>query len=95
MRYNWWGYAKDMIRRYPLGAVNQNEANAVNAAIAATERLPNGPARLKVIELVLWKGTHTLEGAALQIPCSERTARYWQADFIKLVAKNFCCNGLF
>ena len=94
-RYGWWGYVKDMIRRYRTGDVSQSEKDAVDAAIAATEQMQNGPARLMVIDLVLWKGTHTLEGAALEVPCGERTAQQWHADFIKEVAKNFCCfNGL-
>lgn len=95
MRYSWWGYVKDMIRRYPTSNANANETSAVYAAIKTTERMPNGESRLKVIEMVLWDGTHTLGGAALQIPCSERTARRWQWDFIMETAKNFCCNGLF
>lgn len=92
-RYRWWGYVKDMIRRYP-DDVNENEKNAVDAAIEITEHMPNGQARLKVIDLVLWKGTHTLAGAALAIPCGERTARRWLHSFVTEAAKNFNCNGL-
>ena len=92
-RYGWWGYVKDIIRRYP-DEVNQNEKKAVEAALAITERMANGQARLKVIELVLWKGTHTLEGAALAIPCGERTARRWLHTFVLETAKSFNCSGL-
>lgn len=49
-RYGWWGYVKDMIRRYP-DDVNQNEMDAVEAPIAATEQMPNGQARIKVIDM--------------------------------------------
>lgn len=92
-RYGWWGYVKDMIRRYP-DDVNQNEKDAVDAAIAVTERMPNGQARLKVIDLVLWSETHRIPGAALEVPCSERTAWRWQSTFIKDTARNFKCDGL-
>lgn len=94
MRYGWWGYVKDMIRRYPSGNVNCNEKEAVNAAIEVTEKMSNGKSRLKVIELVYWKKTHRIPGAALMVPCSERTAWRWQSRFIIETAKNFKCNGL-
>ena len=111
-RYDWWGYAKAIIRRYPTlraelqerqrpameidysgmphggGAVRsteliairelptqkQREYEAVRKAIEATERVPGGRDRIKVIDLVFWRRSHTLEGAALTIPCSYRTA---------------------
>ena len=92
-RYGWWGYAKHMIRRYP-DAVNENERAAVEAALAETERMRGGEDRLKIARMVLLKGTHTLAGAALQIPCSERTAQRYHADFIRAVGRNFRCDGL-
>lgn len=92
--YGWWGYVKDMIRRYPDGNVTPDEFSAVKSAVEITGRMPNGADRLKVIELVLWKGTHKVPGAALQVHCSERTAWRWQSAFIKETARNFNCNGL-
>lgn len=94
MRYDWWSYAKSMIRRYKHGNVNEAEKNAVEAAIDVTKERINGYDMLKVIDLVFWDRTHTLDGAALQIPCSWKTAQRWQAEFIMEVAKNFNCKGL-
>ncbi|MCI9677976.1 MAG: hypothetical protein HFF77_03235 [Oscillospiraceae bacterium] len=94
MRYAWWGYVKDMIRRYPNGNLTLSELHAVEAAISAVKRMPGGSARLKVVDLVLWKGTHTLEGAAQIVHCSERTARRWIYKFVLETAKNFRCDGL-
>jgi len=99
-RYDWWSYIKAVVRRYPamkdqeLSGIALNERNAVEAAISETERMRNGTDRLKVIDLVFWRGTHKIPGAALMIPCSERTAAQWHGDFVKTVAKNFTCNGL-
>jgi RinA family phage transcriptional activator len=128
-RYGWWGYVKDMIRRYPslkeeyedlhtqtvtpcytgisggssasrateriavreLPSNKQREYEAVRRAIAATERMSASRDRLKVIELVFWKRSHTLDGAALMIPCSYRTARRYHSEFIMMVAS---CYGL-
>lgn len=94
-RYDWWSYIKAVIRRYPelkgreMSGIALREKEAVEAAIAATERMRNGMDRLAVIRMVLWDKTHTLEGAALMIPCHYETARHWHSDFIKEVARQF------
>lgn len=93
-KYDWWSYAKHMIRRYP-DRVNENEYAAVAAAIAETERRKGGADRLRVAQMVLIEGSHTLEGAALQIPCSQRTAQRYHADFIRAVGRHFRCDGLY
>lgn len=94
MKYFWWSYVKSIIRRYKTGDTNEAERNAVNAAIDVAKERIYGDDMLKVIELVFWNQTHTLEGAALQIPCCWRTAQRWQSEFIMEVARNFNCNGL-
>ena len=124
-RYAWWGYVKNMIRRYPalkqeysdlhsqsvtanyswmprtggasrgveglaireLPSTKQREYEAVGRAVETTERYVTGRDRLKVIDMVLWKRSHTLEGAALMVPCSIATAWRYHGEFIKLVAK--------
>ena len=94
-RYGCWGYVKDIIRRYPrmkdmdVCGNASREKEAVRAAIEQTKELENGDERIKFISMVFWKQTHTLAGAAMAIPCSERTARRWHTDFIKTVARNF------
>lgn len=92
-RYSWWGYIKAVIRRYPslrdteVSGVALREKEAVRAAVEATEQLDSGADRLLVVDLVFWSRTHTLEGAAMQVHVSERTARRWHTDFIILVGK--------
>lgn len=92
--YPWWGYIKAIVRAYPdraassLSGVAKREYEAVQAAVEATERIEGGQNRLMVIRLVYWDRTHTMEGAALMVPCSERTAKYWQRKFFETVARN-------
>ncbi len=88
-----WGYAKSMVKRYP-DRVNDNEKMAVETAIKNTLSMKTGEARMKIIDLVLIKGTHTIQGAALKCYCSERTALNYHWDFIKEVGRNFKCDGL-
>ena len=126
-RYDWWPYAKGMIRRYPqlrekyndlhsvsaisnysgergspqasrttesaaireLPSTSQREYEAVKRAKETTERYNNGRDRLKIIKLVLWDSTHTIEGAAIQVPCSEATAKRYHGEFIRMVASYY------
>ena len=72
-----------------LPGTKQREYEAVRRAVAATERMRNGRDRLKVVRMVLWDRTCTLEGAALAIPCHYKTAQGWHNEFIRLVATNY------
>ena len=73
-----------------LRGTKQREYESVRRAIALTESAPEtGKLRLELIDLVFWKQSHTLEGAAMQLHCSYRTARRYQSDFIYLVAKYY------
>ena len=87
-RYRWWGYVKAMLRAYPK-SVTEKERNAIEKAIEETERLVDGADRMKVVELVFFKGTHKLAGAAMQVPCSIETAQKYHADFIRKVGVKF------
>lgn len=87
-RYGWWGYAKWMIRSYKSGTLmTRDEVAAVEAAIEETKQLIDGAERLRLIDVVLWKRTHTLQGAAMAIYVSERTAQEWHRQFIRLVGQ--------
>lgn len=123
-RYDWWGYVKSMIRRYPqlceeyaglkqtsitasyddvrhgsgvgnpteraaireLPENKQREHRAVQIAIDVTGRYKTGKERLKLIDLVFWRRSHTLSGAAYACFVSYRTAARWHGEFIRLVA---------
>lgn len=71
------------IRELPTNS--QREYEAVRRAVEATERCKNGRDKLRVIGLVYWDGTHTLKGAAFDIPVSYDTAVIWHRDFLRLV----------
>lgn len=71
-----------------LPRARQRELDAVEMAINKTKLLRSGSDRLKVIDLVLWKGTHNIDGAALHLYISADTAKLYHRDFIRLVG--FC-----
>ena len=94
-RYGWWGYAKWIIRQTPrregvaLEGKAADEQAAVYRALKEIMNKPDANARLMLIDLVFFKQTHTLDGAAQAVSCSERTARRWSSEFIMAVAKEF------
>lgn len=61
---------------------------AVDGAVEVTKHMENGDARIKIIEMVHWDRTHTLEGAAMEAHCGRATAARWQRDFFEEVARN-------
>lgn len=92
--YTWWAYIKSIVREYParqganLHGVALREYEAVRDAVDATERMTDALARMSIIRLVHFDRTHTLEGAALTVPCDRATAARWQRRFFEDVARN-------
>ena len=69
-----------------LDPQEQREYDAVTAAMEYCLRLPDGESRYKLIDLMYWKRTHTLIGAAIQIPTSQRTAERWHGYIVRDIA---------
>ena len=64
----------------------QMEYDAVRKAVAVTEHMRTGADRLKLLNLVFWKQSHTLQGAAMAVNISYDTAIDYHGDFIMVVA---------
>ncbi len=60
---------------------------AVDAALCEVSRWPDGQALIRLIELVDFKRTHTIGGAAYRLHLSERTARRKHWRFVALVGE--------
>lgn len=78
--------AAEIIAIRELPKPKQKEYDAVRRTILLTEHLRTGKDRLKLIDMVFWKGTHTLSGAAMELNISYDTAIDYHGDFIMLVA---------
>ena len=75
------------VRELPY--TKQREYEAVRRAIEATNRMTNGSQRLRIIDMVYWKRSHTVEGAAMRVGYSPDRGKQLHGDFIRLVAKNY------
>lgn len=89
-RCRWWGYKKRVLREYPdfknAGSHDrqtQREIEAVEKALSEVDDISK-----KLVELVFWKRTCDLEGAAQYLFISYRTARRRQEWVIVSVAEN-------
>lgn len=69
-----------------LPRAKQSEYDAVRKAIAITELMRTGTDRLKLMDMVFWKNSHTLQGAAMAINVSYETAVEYHRDFIMISA---------
>lgn len=65
----------------------QREYEAIQAAILETEMLPDGEARLTIVDLVFWRQSHTLQGAADKVHLTYRSAQRRHNAFIWAVAE--------
>ena len=68
-----------------LPPAKQAEYDAVHKAVEETKHRRSGDERMALINMVFWKESHTLEGAAMALYISYRTARRYHKDFICLV----------
>ena len=68
-----------------LSPAKQRQYDAVSKAIEITKRSRNGDIKLNVIDLVFWKASHKIDGAAMRLYIGETTAKHYHRDFIRLV----------
>ena len=71
-----------------LSPARQADYDAVTKAIEYTKRLKTGTERLKLIDMVFWKQSHTLDGASYAIGYSYDQGKTFQRDFLRLVGFN-------
>lgn len=72
-----------------LPEINRREMEAVRQAIEATKRIDTGEERIRMIRMVYWDRTYTLEGAAQKCHISYTTGCRWHREFIYHVAVSF------
>ena len=125
-REPWWGYAKNVIWRYPaykkefrriksqqitpgysktggrgktqrkteaialreLPPRDQERYDAVEKALQRTRHLPNGELRCRFVDMVYFKRSHNMQGAAMALHADYATVLRWNRAFVWLVAEN-------
>ena len=73
-----------------LSPAKMREYEAVRKAVEAAGSVPgNGYLRVKLVEMVYFKRTHTLEGACQSLHISYITGKRYNQDFLCRIAKAF------
>ena len=67
----------------------QREYDAVAKAIKLAQQRENGSLQIEVVKLTLWKNSHSIDGAAMKLHLSPRTAKRYRWDFIMLVGYTY------
>lgn len=75
------------IRELPY--TKQREYEAVKRAVATVKRSPTANDRLALIDMVFWKRSHTLSGAAYKLNLSYTTAQRYHGEFVISVARYY------
>lgn len=60
---------------------------AIEQSLNDTEQMPDGRLRVRAVNLVYIKKTHTIDGAAQKLYVSRSTLKRYLYDFVELVAK--------
>ena len=99
-RARWWGYVRRILNDYPklladekhLNENDRRELDAVVRAMGRAKCLAFGEQQIRIVKMVFFDKTHTLQGAAMREHISYSTARRQQAQFIRLVGiyMGFC-----
>lgn len=84
-RKYWYGFIQTYLRRYEKldrHKLKEDEAaRAIDEALAELVMLNDGDERKQLLQMVFFKGTHTIPGAALRMHISEHTAYRWVSQF--------------
>ncbi len=94
-KYIGWDYVKAVLREY--GEYKNNpekcrlkpfQIEAVEKTLEEVKAMSNPDERLKMIELVFWERSHTLQGAALKVYVSYETAVLWHKKIVERLGVN-------
>lgn len=89
-------YMREILREYPrakkkpAGDRTSREnrlVEIVDDTLAEIERMRDGRHRVDLIRLTYFDRSHTLYGAAMAIPISERQAKKWNAIVMNIMAE--------
>ena len=75
------------IRELPY--TKQREYEAVKRAVASVKRSQTANDRLALVDMVFWKRSHTLSGAAYKLNLSYTTAQRYHGEFVISVARYY------
>ena len=87
-------YIREILQSYPeiknkqiKTEQEQRRVDIVEQTLESIGKMKYSNSKLQIIKMVYFDRSHTLYGAALQIPVSERTAQRWNTEVMELIAE--------
>lgn len=89
-------YIREVLRDYPKICAKlpekrtrneQRRVEIVESVLDIVDRMPHAASRRAAIDMVYFRSSHTISGAAFQIPASERTVSSWNKQLMELMDK--------
>ena len=76
---------EDVALRSTLSEREENIISAVEFMLSMQRRYYNADARLRMLKLVYWSSTHTMQGAAMEVGYSFDTLCKWNTEVLSAV----------
>ena len=76
---------EDVALRSALTEREENIVSAVEFMLAMQSRYYNAEARLRMLKLVYWQQTHTMQGAAKEVGYNINTVKAWNTEMLTAV----------
>ena len=87
-------YIREILQSYPeiknkqiKTEQEEGRVKVVETALETVAKMKYANSRLKIIKMVYFDRSHTLCGAALQIPVSERMAFKWNSELMDIISE--------
>jgi len=76
---------EDVALRSALTEREENIISAVEFAMAMQSRYYNADARQRMVRLVYWARTHTMQGAAMEVGYNINTVKSWNTEILTAI----------
>lgn len=76
---------EDVALRTTLTEREENVLGAVEFMLNMQQRYYNADARMRMVRLVYWARTHTLQGAAMEVGYNINTVKAWNTEMLTAV----------
>ncbi len=82
---DWRREARKALREYPKSKRRGESTAAVDRALEMQKGYYNADARLRMVDMVYFRQTHTLQGAAVSVEYSIETVKKWNLEIMTAV----------
>ena len=83
---DWKKEAKKALRAYPKAKARGDDTSAIDIALEQQKAYYNGAERMRMVDLVYFRRSHTITGAAMEVQYSPEAVQRWNAELVHAAA---------